>query len=161
MQESRRTAPLSCFNIYLWHSHAHISRPLSPYLRSFMYFFPIFCETRKTGGNVTKQTASTCTGRYILSLQSAICTCIKWMRYIAEWLEHKVHIFVEMKQGQCICPLSWSVHCNFTGEGKCNERGWACTPHPHQPGPILPSSLNVRQKAAVATLCTLWVRASD
>ncbi len=28
--------------------------------------------------------------------------------------------------------------------------------HPHQPGLILPSSLNVRQKAAVATLCTLW-----
>ncbi len=51
-----------------------------------------------------------------------------------------------------MCPLSWSVHCNFTGEGKCNERGWACTPHPHQPGLILPSSLNVRQKAAVATL---------
>jgi hypothetical protein len=39
---------------------------------------------------------------------------------------------------------------------KCKERGWACTPHPHQPWPILPSSLNVRQKAAVATLCTLW-----
>jgi hypothetical protein len=71
-------------------------------------------------------------------------------------LNHRVHILVEMKQGQCICPLSWSVHCNFTGEGKCNKRGWACTPHPHQPGPILPSSLNVRQKAAVATLCTLW-----
>ncbi len=53
-------------------------------------------------------------------------------------------------------PLSWSVHCNFTGDGKCNERGWACTPHPHQPGLILPSWLNVRQKAAVATLCTLW-----
>jgi hypothetical protein len=53
-------------------------------------------------------------------------------------------------------PLSWSVHCNFTGEGKCNERGWACTPHPHQPGQILPSSLDVRQKAAVATvLCVL------
>jgi hypothetical protein len=43
---------------------------------------------------------------------------------------HRVHILIEMKQGQCICPLSWSVHCNFTGEGKCNERGWACTPHP-------------------------------
>jgi hypothetical protein len=69
-------------------------------------------------------------------------------------------ILVEMKQGQCNCPLSWSVQCNFTGEGKCNERGWACTPHRHQPGPpglILPSSLNVRQKAAVATLCTLWL----
>ncbi len=36
----------------------------------------------------------------------------------------------EMKQGQCICPLSWSVHCNFTGDGKCNKRGWACTPPP-------------------------------
>ncbi len=61
----------------------------------------------------------------------------------------------EMKQGQCICPLSWSVHCN-TGDGKCNKRGGrACTPHPPQLGPILPSSLNVRQKAAVATLCTL------
>jgi hypothetical protein len=70
---------------------------------------------------------------------------------------HRVHILVEMKQGQCICPLSWSVHCNLTGEGKCNKRGWACTPlHPHQPGLILPLSLNVRQKAGVATLCTLW-----
>ncbi len=29
-------------------------------------------------------------------------------------------------------------------------------PHPHQPGLILPSRWNVRQKAAVATLCTLW-----
>ncbi len=70
--------------------------------------------------------------------------------------DHRLHIFLEMKQGQCVCPLSWSVHCNFTGDGKCNKRGWACTPHSHQPGPILPSSLNVRQKAAVATLCTLW-----
>jgi hypothetical protein len=31
------------------------------------------------------------------------------------------------------------VHCNFTGDSKCNERGWACTPHAHQPGLILPS----------------------
>ncbi len=61
-----------------------------------------------------------------------------------------------MKQGYCVCPLSWSVHCNFTSDGKCNKRGWACTPHPQQPGPISPSSLNVRQKAVIATLCTLW-----
>jgi hypothetical protein len=26
-----------------------------------------------------------------------------------------------------------------TVDGKCNERGWACTPQPHQPGIILPS----------------------
>jgi hypothetical protein len=41
---------------------------------------------------------------------------------------HRVHILVEMKQGQCICPLSWSVHCNFTGDGKCNERGGRAPP---------------------------------
>jgi hypothetical protein len=35
--------------------------------------------------------------------------------------------------------------------------GWVCTPHPHQPGLILPSWLNVRQKATVAILCTLWM----
>ncbi len=75
---------------------------------------------------------------------------------IRHGVPHRVHILVEMKQSQCICPLSWSVHCNFTGEGKCSERGWACTPTPHQPGLISPSWLNVRQKAAVATLCTLW-----
>ncbi len=84
-----------------------------------------------------------------------LCTAV-----LIGW-DHRVHKLVELKQGQCICPLSWSVHCNFTGEGKCNERGWACTPHPHQPGQILPSSLNVRQKAAVATLCTLWLRPRD
>jgi hypothetical protein len=30
--------------------------------------------------------------------------------------ELRVHIFLEMKQGQYVNPLSWSVHCNF-GEG--------------------------------------------
>jgi hypothetical protein len=52
---------------------------------------------------------------------------------LANSIDHRVHILVEMKQGQCICPLSWSVHCNFTGEGKCNERGWACTAPPPSP----------------------------
>ena len=36
---------------------------------------------------------------------------------------HRVHIFLELKQGYCVCPLSWSVHCNFTGDGKCNKMG--------------------------------------
>ncbi len=43
---------------------------------------------------------------------------------------HRVHMLVEMKQGQCICPLSWSVHCNFTGDGKCNEKGVCVHPPP-------------------------------
>ncbi len=62
-----------------------------------------------------------------------------------------------MKQGYCVCPLSWNLHCNFTGDGKCNERGWSCTPHPYQPRLLLPSWWNVRQNTAVATLCTLWL----
>ncbi len=70
---------------------------------------------------------------------------------------YRVHILVEMKQGQCICPLSWSVHCNFSGEGKCSEWGWACTPPPPLPARlILLPWWNVRQKAAVTTLCTPW-----
>ncbi len=85
------------------------------------------------------------------------CSVLPLKTQMGGGVEHRVHILVEMKQGQCICPLSWSVHCNFTGEAKCYERGWACTPHPHQLGLILPSSLNVRPKAAVSTLCTLGV----
>ncbi len=36
------------------------------------------------------------------------------------------------------------------------KRGVGVHPHPHQPSLILPSWVNVRQKAAVTTLCTLW-----
>ncbi len=68
---------------------------------------------------------------------------------------HRVHIFTRDETGLVHLPTRWSVHCNFTGDGKCNERGWACTTHPYQPGLILPSWWKVRQKAAVATLCTL------
>jgi hypothetical protein len=49
---------------------------------------------------------------------------------------HRVHIFTRDETGLVCLP---TAHCNFTGDGKCNERGWACTPHPHQPGLILPS----------------------
>jgi hypothetical protein len=51
------------------------------------------------------------------------------MKVLTQVAWHTEYIFLlEMKQGQCICPLSWSVHCNFTGDGKCKERGWACAP---------------------------------
>ncbi len=33
-----------------------------------------------------------------------------------------------MKQGQCVCPLSWCVHCNFTGDGKCVMKGGGRAP---------------------------------
>jgi hypothetical protein len=74
------------------------------------------------------------------------------------WPQSTVHILVEMKQCKCfhICPLRWSVHCNFVHDDKCSERGWACTPHPHQHGLFFPSWWNIRLKAAVATLYVLW-----
>ncbi len=34
--------------------------------------------------------------------------------------DHRVHILVKMKQGDCICPLSRGVHCNLVRE----VRGW-------------------------------------
>jgi hypothetical protein len=50
--------------------------------------------------------------------------------------ERWVNILVEMKQGQCICPLSWSVHRNFTGDGNTVvvKGGGRAPPHPNQPG---------------------------
>ncbi len=59
--------------------------------------------------------------------------------------------------GWVYLPIQLECTRNFTGDGKCSERGWACTPHPQEPGLILPSWWNVHQKTAVTTLCTLWV----
>ncbi len=42
--------------------------------------------------------------------------------------------------------LERTVHHNFVRDGRYSERGWACIPHPHQPGLIFPSWWNVRQK---------------
>jgi hypothetical protein len=35
---------------------------------------------------------------------------------------HSTYILVEMKQGECIGPLSWSVHCNFVSDGNYSEK---------------------------------------
>ncbi len=61
----------------------------------------------------------------------------------------------------CAPPPS-PAWANFTLMIECTPESSGCNsvysvhPHLHQPGLILPSWLNVRQKAAVATLCTLW-----
>jgi hypothetical protein len=47
-------------------------------------------------------------------------------------INHSVqYIGVEMKKGECICPLSWRIHYNFVCHGRYSEKGWVCTPHPH------------------------------
>ncbi len=129
--------------LYYYYASFTIGDPDVIWTRSIASYLRSFCIYAAFASSVSHATSST-------------PSFLPPSRLSTHWQPHRVHILVEMKQGQCICPLSWSVHSNFSGEGKCNERGWACTPHPHQPGQILPSSLNVRQKAAVATLCTLW-----
>ena len=47
--------------------------------------------------------------------------------------------------------------CNFVRDGKYSDRGRASIRSHHQPGIIFPS-WNVRQKVAVATMYTLWLR---
>jgi hypothetical protein len=48
---------------------------------------------------------------------------------------HRVHILIEMKQGECNLPTQLEhISCNFVRDGSYSERGWACIPHPHQPG---------------------------
>jgi hypothetical protein len=45
----------------------------------------------------------------------------------------------------------------YVGERNTVKKGGRASPmHPHKPGLIFPSWWNVRQKSAVATLCTLW-----
>ncbi len=68
---------------------------------------------------------------------------------------------LEIKQGYRVCLLSWSVHCNFTGDGKCNQRGWACTP------PTLPAWANFTLmmectpcRKQPLLLCVVWGRGS-
>ncbi len=80
------------------------------------------------------------------------CTYIRKCRS-----NHRIHIGVEEKWGECICSLSWSVHHNFACDGRYSKRGRACTHHPHQAVLILPSRWNVRQKVVIATLCVYSV----
>ncbi len=70
------------------------------------------------------------------------------------YIQYNVYSGREAK-GECIWPLSWSIQYKFVCDGRYSGRGRACTPHPNQPGLILPSCWNVRQKVAIATLCTL------
>ncbi len=44
-----------------------------------------------------------------------------------------------VEKGGVYLPLSWSVHRNFVYDVRYSERGWACTPNPHQLGLIFPS----------------------
>ena len=57
-------------------------------------------------------------------------------------------------------PTQLERTTQFARDGRKSERGWACTPHPHQAGMIWPSRWNVRKKVDNAALCTLWFKHS-
>jgi hypothetical protein len=83
-------------------------------------------------------------------------------RQSVTWGNHRVHIFTRDETGSVYLPTqlehTLQLYWWWYMYGKCNERGWACTLHPQQPGLILPSWLNIRQNA-VTTLFTLWRKA--
>ncbi len=87
---------------------------------------------------------------------------IKYTRTAAVYSsDHRVHILLEMKQGQCICPFSWSVHCNLTGDGKCNERGLAGWRAPQLSPDWANFTLMMEctpESSRYTALCTLWFR---
>jgi hypothetical protein len=76
-------------------------------------------------------------------------------------LNHRVHIGVEEKKGECICLFRWSVHHNFArdGTGRYSESGGGGVHLPPSPGwadfTIMMGCI-VRQKVALATLCLLF-----
>ncbi len=66
------------------------------------------------------------------------------------------YIFLlEMKQGQCICPLSWSVHCNFTGDSKCNDREVGVHPPPSSAWANFTLMMECTPES---TVTTLWIQ---
>ncbi len=84
---------------------------------------------------------------YAMVVYSVWCTPLKpySMYDVLCGCTHRVHILVEMKQGQSahsagVYTATLLVRVNVM------RGGGRAPPHLHQPGPILPSSLNVRQK---------------
>ncbi len=72
---------------------------------------------------------------------------VRWGRKVRQarlGCKHNVHIFTRDETGLVCLPTQL-------------ERTLQSSPLPHKAELILPSWLNVRQKAAVASLCTLWL----
>ncbi len=53
------------------------------------------------------------------------------------------------------------LHHNFVHDGRYSERGWACTPHPHQPGLLFPSRWSIQYdrkwKSKLARGCEIFL----
>ncbi len=54
------------------------------------------------------------------------------MHLLLGGLNHRVHIGVEEKQGECICHLSWNVHYNCVRDGRYCERRVGVHPPPQE-----------------------------
>ncbi len=89
---------------------------------------------------------------------------LPWCIRVIYTSAHRVHIGIEMKQGECTyLPLSagaYTLQLCTRWYILWKGVGVHPPPHPHQPGLIFPSWWNVWHKAAVATLCVLCAAAS-
>ncbi len=81
-------------------------------------------------------------------------------RQKAEGGEHSVHIFNRDETGLvCLATQPERIHCNFTGDGKCNEGGGRAPP----PSPALANFTLMIECTPESSRClpvyrTLWGR---
>jgi hypothetical protein len=68
------------------------------------------------------------------------------------------YIGLEMKYREWICPLSWSVHCNFVRDGKYSERVRACTPPPSPAWTNFSIMECKPESGRCHSVCTLWYK---
>ncbi len=75
----------------------------------------------------------------------------------AQWYSPQSTYRVEMKYGECIGPLSWSVHCNFVRDGK-QSGGGGRAPHPPSPARADFSIMMdcMPEIGHCHSVCTLW-----
>jgi hypothetical protein len=65
--------------------------------------------------------------------------------------------YVSDEKGGCICPLNWSVHCNFIRDVKCIVKGGGLAVNP----PTLTSNFPIKmectpESSSCHSVCTLW-----
>ncbi len=108
----------------------------------------------KFGNNWWVLEKSTVVALKVRSCTTYLLCAMHCAEYVHGRFHHRVHRSRD-EIGGVYLPSQPDCTLNFVRDGKCSERGWACTPHPDQPGLIFPSWWIGRQKAAVATLCVL------
>jgi hypothetical protein len=83
-------------------------------IKNILPILKYMCKTDLAWGGVW-QGLSINTFRHSVPQRSVHCSVYS-IYYIPNPTSTDYIFLLEMKQGWCICPLSWRVHCNFTGD---------------------------------------------